>query len=852
MKGEKQITKRARAAIKRAWEYTLATGGPERDQAIIRFIVNLVFLVFFLLHSTTPFHALLIALTYMAYSATMLASTFLQPGKSMLRRASGFLLDTLIVSYIMLMAGRVAAPLVVVLYWNMFGYSFRYGKTFLLAGIVLCGLSFSVVILYNAYWIENWELAYGLLFGLILMPTVFVGIMTRRITVAMEKAEVANRAKSNFVANMSHEMRTPLNGILGTVELLMGTPVDPEQKEFLKTVKSSANVLLSLISDVLDISKIEDGKVSIHAEEMDLHAFIKTISSLMAQQIKGKGLSFRVVVSSSIPFLLKGDESRIRQVATNLLSNAAKFTEKGGVCLRVLKEAEEDDTVTVRFEVSDTGIGMTEEARGRIFDRFTQADDSITRKYGGTGLGTSIAKELIELMGGKIGVESEPGKGSTFWFTITLGKLPDHAIEEALAIPVPRTRVVLICADDPIAETINGFLISRGIRNIRRVHNTGQAYDYVSRVFRDRSTYHICIVVRKGLSEDPFRFSDSLRKMEALQNVRLLLVEDGCSGESGEEPAKHGYRATVESPDSVRDLVCAMHYVLPYEDVWHVASPLGVGSGRSKPRRVKILVAEDNPTNQMVVQKLLERAGHEVKIVRDGQTALEELRKDLFDIALLDLNMPTMGGLDTARMYMAGRKGKTCVPIVALSADATIESRKACKEAGIQEYLIKPFESKKLLSIIQTLTSKDTVPDTRKDRIREKPASEENGTWSGIDEATIKELETIGPTKDFVKNLIWVFLRDSEKRIREMEVAADRGDVGSLCKAAHSLKGITGSIGALAAMDISERLQHMDGKITMAERVALLKDLKEEIARVRKALIQRISVADQKFGDGSA
>jgi two-component system sensor histidine kinase RpfC len=850
MKGEKQITKGARTAIKRAWEYTLATGGPERDQAIIRFIVNLVFLIFFLLHSTVPVHTLLIALTYMVYSTTMLVSTFLQPGKSILRRASGFFLDTVIVSYIMLMAGREGAPLVVVLYWNMFGYPFRYGKNYLLAGIALCGVSFSVVILYNSYWIENWELAYGLLFGLILMPTVFVGIMTRKITLAMEKAEVANRAKSTFVANMSHEMRTPLNGILGTLELLMGTPVDPEQKEFLKTAKSSANVLLALISDVLDISKIEDGKVSIHVEEMDLHAFIKTLSSTMAQQIKEKGLSFRVMVSSSIPFLLKGDDARIRQVVTNLLSNATKFTEKGGVCLRVLKEAEEEDTVTVRFEVSDTGIGMTEEARSRIFDRFTQADDSITRKYGGTGLGTSIAKELIELMGGKIGVESELGKGSTFWFTITLEKAPDHAIEEALTTPVLRTRVVLICADDTVAATINGFLISRGIRHIRRVHNTGQAYDYVSRVVRDRSTCHICIVVRKGLSEDPFQFSDSLRKMEALQNLRLMLVGDGCSGESGEELSKHGYRAIVESPDSVRNLVCAMHYVLPYEDVWHVASPMGAGRGGRNSRRLKILVAEDNPTNQMVVRKLLERAGHEVKIAGDGQTALEELRKDRFDLALLDLNMPIMGGLETARMYMADRKDKPCVPIVALSADATIESRNACKEAGIQEYLIKPFESKKLLSIIQSLTSKNTVPDTTEDKIREKPASEEKGTRSGIDEATLQELENIGPTKDFVKNLIWVFLRDSEKRIREMELSADRGDVQSLCKTAHSLKGITGSIGALAAMDICEKLQHIDGKITMAERVALLEDLKEEIARVRKALIQRISVADQKFGDG--
>lgn len=844
-------TRKKTGGLKRAWSYTLATGGPERDQAIIRFLVNLAFLIFFLRHPTKPSQALWIACAYMVYSTTMLVSTFIQPAKSTLRRASGFILDTLIVSYIMLIAGRVSAPLIVVLYWNMFGYPFRYGKNYLFSGILLCGFSFLVVIRYTPYWNENRELAYGLLAGLVLMPAVFVGIMTRRVTIAMEKAEVANRAKSVFVANMSHEMRTPLNGILGTLELLLGTPVDPEQKEYLKTVKSSADVLLSLVNDVLDISKIEDGKISIHLEEMDLHAFIKTISSIMARQVKEKGLWFRVVVSSSVPFLLKGDAGRIRQVVTNLLSNATKFTEKGGVCIRVLKEGEDRDNVTVRFEVSDTGIGITEEARSRIFDRFTQADDSITRKYGGTGLGTTIAKELVELMGGTIGVESKPGKGSTFWFTVPLRKQPERAVEEALAIPVSRTRVVLVSADNTIAETINGFLISRGIRNIKRAHNTGQAYDYINRVVKDRSTCHIGIVVQEGLNEDPFRFADSIRKMDALQNMRLMLVGGGSSGEYVEEASRHGYRAMVESTDSVRDLVCAMHYVLPYEDVWHVASPVAVGPPGRESRRLKILVAEDNPTNQMVTRKLLERAGHKVKVVADGQLALEELRKEIFDLALIDLNMPIMGGLEAARMYMAERKDGKTIPIVALSADATMESRTACKEIGIQEYLIKPFEAKRLFSVIQTLTSEDSVPEIADAKSPAGPQSVDKEISPAIDEATLDELEALGPTKDFVKNLIWVFLRDSEKRIQEMELSAERGDEEGLCNAAHSLKGISGSIGALAVMDISERLQHIRGKETMAERIALLEDLKDEIGRVRKTLIRRINVADQKFSDGS-
>jgi len=842
---------RTRRWVLRAWAYTLDTGGPERDQAIIRFVLNLAFLFFFLRHPTTSYYALQLTEWYMVYSTTMLVSTFVQPGKSHLRRVSGFLMDTLIVAYAMVMAGRVGAPLVIVLYWNMFGYSFRYGTYYLLSGIVLCGLSFFLVIRLTPYWSENWELAYALLAGLVLMPAVFVGFMTQKVRVAMEKADIANRAKSVFVANMSHEMRTPLNGILGTLELLLGTPLDPEQKECLQSTKSSADLLLALVNDVLDISKIEDGKISIHPEEMDLHAFVKTVSSIMARQMRDKGLSFRVVVSPSLPFLVQGDSVRIRQVVTNLLSNAAKFTEKGEVCLRILKQDENEETVTVRFEVSDTGIGMTEDARRRIFDRFTQADDSITRKYGGTGLGTAIAKDLVELMGGSIGVESKLMKGSTFWFTLPLGKQPEHAAEESLAVPVSRTRVVLISADNAVADTVNGFLISREFRNIRRVHNTGQAYDYINRVVRDRSTCHIGIVVPDGLNEDPFRFADTLRKMNALQNMRLMLVGNTGSKEYGEEASRRGYRAIVESPNSVRDLVCAMHYILPYEDVWHVTSPVTVGARGQQVRRLRILVAEDNPTNQLVVRKLLERAGHEVTVVANGEEALETLRKDRFNLALVDLNMPVMGGLEVARKYLADRKGGDAIPLVALTADATVESRTACKEAGIRDYIIKPFDTKRLLTVLQTITAKEAVPEPSPDQHPASPVSAGRKISSGIDEATLEELEALGPTKDFVKNLIWLFLRDSENRIQQMERSLETGEETEFTQAAHALKGIAGSIGALAVMEISEKLQYIRGKERTAERIALVEDLKEEIARVRKALIRRINVADPKFGDGS-
>ena len=848
------ILGKMKIALKRARNTARKTGGPERDQALIRFLLTVLFSIHIHRYHDSPtvtHEILILVYSYLVYSSIMLVSTFIQAGKSTLRRTSGLTLDTAIVCYGMYITGLPGSPLVLVLYWNMFGYSFRYGRNYLFLGMALSLVCFGATIWFSPFWNSIWELGVGLLIGMLAIPAMFVGVMISKVTKAMEKAEEANRAKSRFVANMSHEMRTPLNGILGTVELFSGTRMDPEQQEYVKTVSASAAALLSLVNDVLDFSKIEEGKITIQPEEMDLHAFIKTTASIVARQLKEKGLTYRVMVSSSIPFLVKGDLARIRQVLTNLLSNAAKFTERGEVTLRVLKEAENEETVTVRFEVVDTGIGMTKEARGLIFERFTQADDSITRKFGGTGLGTTISKELVEMMGGKIGVQSELGKGSLFWFTVNFGKQPESASVPSMRMPISRTRVLLVSADDSVAETINGFLVSWGVGHIRRVYNTGQAYDYASRVVRDQSTCHIAIVVKNELNEDPFRFSAALRQMEALHKMRLVLVGDGCSGSYGEEASKHGYRAMVESPEIIRDLLCAMHYVLPYEEGWHTPLPVMAGHGGATHRRLRILVAEDNPTNQMVIAKLLERAGHEVKVVDDGQKALDVLRTETLDVALLDLNMPVMGGLEAARRYLAETKGKTPVPLVALTADATLESRKACEEAGIKAYMTKPFETRRVLNVLNTLTAQNDVShdsDTTAPNVTEQGHKEPR---PGLDEATLEQIEAMGPTKDFVKNLVWIFIRDSDKRIREMESAAEAKNLKSFSDAAHALKGMAGSIGALAAMDICDRLQRMRGSETTEERLSAIGGLKDEIGRVRKALIRRISRSDQAFGEGT-
>jgi len=839
-----------RLDLGRALAYARATRGPERDQAWIRFVLTVIYTLYAFVYPDVGPEVRWVGVAYCFFATVVLLSTFARPGRSTLRRVGGLTLDTFVPCYAMYFLDRAGAPLVLVLFWNQFGYSFRYGWKYMLYGMALCVVLFGGVVATTPYWMANREMGIGLLLGILCIPSFFVGVMIKKLTVAMEKAEVANRAKSRFVANMSHEMRTPLTGILGTLELLRGTPLDPEQQEYLRAIRGSADILLSLVNDVLDISKIEEGKVTIFPEEMDLHAFVKDVASVMGRPIKEKGLAFRVVVSPSVPFLVRADRVRLRQVLTNLLSNAAKFTERGEVCLRVDREAEDDSSVTVRFAVADTGIGLSEEAKSRIFERFTQADDSITRRFGGTGLGTTIAKELVELMGGRIGVDSAPGKGSTFWFAVRLEKLPEAAALGAMARPVSRTRVLLVSADDAAAETINGFLLTWGVPYVRRARNTGQGYDYASRVTRDRSTCHVAIVVQKGLNEDPFRFAEGLRRIDAHRNMRLLLVAGGDFPADPEAASRAGYRIVVRSPEAVRDLMCAVHYVLPFEDADQAAVPVGPGAPSGRP--LTILVAEDNPTNQMVISRLLERAGHRVKIAANGLAALELLQSEDVDITLLDLNMPVMGGLEVARRYLekARARGRKPVPLVALTADATLESRKACEEAGFRGYVTKPFEAGRVLAVLQALTSGGSVSPPPPSEPEHAPARE-SAPRPDLDVTVLEEIEALGPTPDFAKNLVWLFIRDSEKRIREMEAAAARRDVNALCDAAHSLKGISGSIGALAVMDLCDALQRMRGAEPMEERLALVARIRHKIAQVRKTLIRRINVADPPAGEGS-